>query len=145
MKRLSVILTMGFMGLLLLLPISINAQDVKQQNVKQIDQTNASKLNNTIVVGPKLIKRKVTKPIKATEDPNNHDGLYHIIVLTKGNKKESLWVELKAGEQKYITIRLDNGTQKDVSILLNDKEQPVPIRSGPYDRLSRLTLQPISF
>ena len=67
MKRLSVILTMGFMGLLLLLPISINAQDVKQQNVKQIDQTNASKLNNTIVVGPKLIKRKVTKPIKATE------------------------------------------------------------------------------
>jgi hypothetical protein len=140
MKRLSIILTMGFIGLLLFIPISINAQDVKP-----LDQTNASKLKSTIVVGPKLMKKKVTKPIKNSKDLNNHEELYHIVVLTKGHKKESLWVELKPGEQKYITIRLDNGTSKDVSILLNDKKQSMPIKFGPYDRSSRLTLQPISF
>ena len=140
MKRLIIILTMGFMGLLLFLPISINAQDVKQPG-----QTNFSKTDSIIVVGSKLTKKKVTQPMKDTGDLNNHEGLYHIVVLTKGHKKESLWVELKQGEQKYITIRLDNGTQKDVSILLNDKKQFRPIRSGSYDRLSRLTLQPISF
>jgi hypothetical protein len=135
MKRLTMILTAG---LLLLLPISISAQEI---NVKQSDQTNKIKADNTSGVGSK----KVTKPVKETENLNDNEGLYHVVVMTKGHKKESLWVELKPGERKYITIRLDNGINKDVSILLNDKKQSLPVRFGPYDHLSQLTLQPISF
>lgn len=137
MKRLTMILTTG---LLLFLPISINAQDIIQPA-----PTNSTIADDTNVVGSKSTKKKVTKPVKETEDLNDNEGLYHVVVLTKGHKKESLWVELMPGEQKYITIRLDNGIKKNVSILLNDKKQSMPISFGSYDHLSRLTLQPISF
>ena len=128
------------MGLLLFLTVSVKAQEVKQS-----DQTHPSKENNTIVVRSKLAKIKETQPMNDTENLNNKEGLYHIVVLTKGQKKESIWVELEPGEQKYITIELDNGQKKSVSIRLEDERKPNLIRLSPYDRLSQLVLQPISF
>lgn len=137
MKSVIVILALG---LLLSSPISVKAQEVKQS-----DQPHFSEKDNTTAVKSKLVKVKETQPIKDVEKLNKKEGLYHIIVLTKDQKKESIWVELEPGEQKYVTIKLDNSHKKSVSIRLEDERKPNPIRVSPHDRLSQLMLQPISF
>lgn len=137
MKSVIVILSLG---LLLSSPISVKAQEVKQS-----DQPHFSKEDNATAVKSKLVKVKETQPMNNVEKLNKKEGLYHIIVLTKDQKKESIWVELEPGEQKYVTIKLDNSHKKSVSIRLEDERKPNPIRVSPHDRLSQLMLQPISF
>lgn len=137
MKRSVVVLTIG---LILFLPLLVAAQEVAPS-----DQMPLSDKDNSIAASPKLAQKQESNILNKTENFNDKEDLYHIVVLTKGNKKESIWVELKPGEQKYVTIELDNGRKKSVSIRLEDEKKSHPIRLSPYERLSQLMLQPISF
>jgi ribosomal protein S8 len=137
MKRIIVILVAG---LLLSLPVLGKAQEINLSN-----QSHFSKKKNTIETKSKLTKIKETQPMGDIENLSNKEGFYQIIVVTKGQKKENIWVELEPGEKKYITIELDNGRKKSVSIRLEDEKKPNSIRLKSYNRLSQLMLQPISF
>jgi hypothetical protein len=137
MKRIIVILVAG---LLLSLPVLGKTQEVNLSN-----QSRFYKKKNTIETKSKLAKIKETQPMGDIENLSNKEGLYQIIVVTKGKKKENIWVELEPGEKKYFTIELDNGRKKSVSIQLEDERKPNPIRLKSYNRLSQLMLQPISF
>lgn len=128
------------------LPISTTAQEERLPT----ERGEAIKSNTAAFVKPALGNSKFPKPSdESTQDETidlkNSNGLYHIVITAQGKKRESIWVELDHGEQKFITIKLDNGSKKDVSIQLNNERQTVTMMTSPYNKLSKLTLQPISF
>ena len=128
------------------LPMSATAQEehIPTKRTEAI-KTGTSASVKPVLGDSNLPKQSNVSPKDEAIDFNNSDGLYHIVITTQGKKRESIWVELDHGEQKYITIKLDNGSKKDVSIQLNDTRQTVTMMTSPYNKLSKLTLQPISF
>jgi hypothetical protein len=120
------------------------AQEDKQTNKTEKasiqDKTSAPKAKTA-----KHLKLSNQSASDAKSPKKDKEGLYHIMVTTEKNERESLWVELNEGEQKYVLIKLDNSSQEKISIQLNDDKRTEMIKIPRSDEFSRLVLQPISF